>query len=127
MYQFELTTGECGVSFIDDGLTEGGQAYVEALLVIILEPGVQEAWDVSRKIRCLWEGNLEQTVTFPLTINMLEQKLLTFSGDTASVSLEIQVSPTPNLPSPMLVVRVILRRSIQDSGCATANESTWGS
>lgn len=36
-------------------------------------------------------GNLEQTVTFPLSVNILEQKLLTFSGDTASVSLEIQV------------------------------------
>ncbi len=91
MYQFDMMTGQCGVAFIDAGLTEGGQAYVEGLLVIIVEPGVQEAWDAARKIRCLWEGNLEQTVTFPLSVNMLEQKLLTFSGDTATVALEIQV------------------------------------
>jgi len=79
------------VAFIDSGLTSGGQAYVEGMLVIILEPGVQEAWDAARKIRCLWEGNIDQTVTFPLSINMLESQTLTFSGDTATASLELQV------------------------------------
>lgn len=91
VYQFDMVVGQCGVAFIDSGLTSGGQAYVEGMLVIILEPGVQEAWDASRRIRCLWEGNIDQTVTFPLSINMLDSQTLTFSGDTASASLEIQV------------------------------------
>jgi hypothetical protein len=86
-----MVVGQCGVAFIDSGLTSGGQAYVEGMLVIIVEPGVQEAWDAARRIRCLWEGNIDQTVTFPLSINMLESQTLTFSGDTASASLEIQV------------------------------------
>lgn len=41
VYQFEMVVGSCGVAFIDSGLTSGGQAYVEGMLVIILEPGVQ--------------------------------------------------------------------------------------
>jgi len=91
MYQFDMTVGQCGVAFIDSGLTAGGQAYVEGVLIIILEPGVQEAWDASRRLRCLWEGNLDQTVTFPLSINMLDSQTLTYSGDTVSATLEIQV------------------------------------
>lgn len=86
-----MVVGQCGISFIDAGLTSGGMAYVEGTLVAILEPGVQEAWDSARRIRCLWEGNIDQTVTFPLAINMPDSQTLTFSGDTASASLEIQV------------------------------------
>ncbi|XP_021949696.1 uncharacterized protein LOC110847138 isoform X1 [Folsomia candida] len=106
VYQFEMVVGQCGVAYIDSGLTSGGQAHVEGMLVIILEPGVQEAWDEARRIRCLWEGNIDQTVTYPLSLNMLESQTLTFSGDTASANLEIQSGRGPRAPSVQGLVRV---------------------
>ncbi len=108
IYQFDMVEGQCGVSFIDAGLTSGGMAYVEGTLVAILEPGVQEAWDAARRIRCLWEGTIDQTVTFPLAINVLDSQTLTFSGDTASASLEIQVLPFFNTFSLFCIEFLIL-------------------
>lgn len=36
VYQFDMVVGQCGISFIDAGLTSGGMAYVEGTLVAIL-------------------------------------------------------------------------------------------
>lgn len=83
--------GQCGASFIDSGLKDGGQAYVDAVMVVIHEPGVQEAFDAARRIRCLWEGSIDQTVSFPLSLSQLDSQTLTFSGDTATANLQIQV------------------------------------
>lgn len=52
---------------------------------------VQQVWDVIRTVRCLWEGNLNKALSIALNIGMLNQEVVTFSGDTATARLDIQV------------------------------------
>ncbi|CAL8095448.1 unnamed protein product [Orchesella dallaii] len=106
VYQFDMVVGQCGVAYIDSNLFDGGMAYVEGTVVTILEPGVQEAWDAARKVRCIWEGSIDQTVTFPLSINTLDSEILTFNGDTASASLEIQSGRGPRAQPVQGLVRI---------------------
>lgn len=52
---------------------------------------ILQAWDVIRTVRCLWEGNLNKALSIALNIGMLNQEVVTFSGDTATARLDIQV------------------------------------
>ncbi|KAK2721972.1 hypothetical protein QYM36_002512 [Artemia franciscana] len=61
-YTFTLVLNQCGTQFIDE-LGSGGQAYLENTVVIQMEEGIQEVWDTSRQIRCLWKGQLDKTVS----------------------------------------------------------------
>jgi len=51
-----------------------------------------QVWDVIRTVRCLWEGNLNKALSIALNIGMLNQEVVTFSGDTATARLDIQVT-----------------------------------
>jgi len=42
-------------------------------------------------VRCLWEGNIKESLSVSLAIGMLSQEIVTFSGDTAIARLDIQV------------------------------------
>ena len=42
---------------------------------------------------------MEKTVTYAFNIDMLDSQIVTFSGDTASATLDIQVGKGPNAPS----------------------------
>lgn len=48
-------------------------------------------WDTIRRVRCLWEGNIKESLSVSLAIGMLSQEIVTFSGDTAIARLDIQV------------------------------------
>jgi hypothetical protein len=50
-----------------------------------------QVWDTVRRVRCLWEGNIRESLSVSLAIGMLSQEIVTFSGDTAVAHLEIQV------------------------------------
>lgn len=59
------------------------------------EPGIQEVWDTVRRVRCLWEGNINKALTVNFSVDMLKQEIVTFSGDTAVAKLDIQVGRGP--------------------------------
>ena len=42
-------------------------------------------------MRCLWEGNIKESLSVSLAVGMLNQEIVTFSGDTAVARLDIQV------------------------------------
>jgi hypothetical protein len=48
-------------------------------------------WDTVRRVRCLWEGNIKESLSVSLAIGMLSQETVAFSGDTAIAHLDIQV------------------------------------
>jgi hypothetical protein len=50
-----------------------------------------QVWDTIRRVRCLWEGNIKESLSVSLAIGMLNQETVTFSGDTAVARLDIQV------------------------------------
>jgi hypothetical protein len=50
-----------------------------------------QVWDTVRRVRCLWEGNIKESLSVSLAIGMLNQEIVTFSGDTAVAHLDIQV------------------------------------
>jgi hypothetical protein len=52
---------------------------------------VLQVWDTVRRVRCLWEGNIRESLSVSLAVGMLNQEIVTFSGDTAVARLEIQV------------------------------------
>ncbi|KAJ4435288.1 hypothetical protein ANN_17898, partial [Periplaneta americana] len=90
-FSFTVRLNACGTQFIDQ-FKEGGQAYLENVLVFQNEPGIQEVWDTVRRVRCLWEGNIKESLSVNLAIGMLSQEIVTFSGDTAVAHLDIQAS-----------------------------------
>lgn len=48
-----------------------------------------------RRVRCLWEGNINKALTVNFSVDMLNQEIVTFSGDTAVAKLDIQVGRGP--------------------------------
>ncbi|XP_076681474.1 uncharacterized protein LOC143375823 isoform X2 [Andrena cerasifolii] len=94
-YSFTVSLDSCGTQFINDFEGEAGQAYLENVLVLQNEPGIQEVWDTIRRVRCLWEGNINKALTVNFSVDMLRQEIVTFSGDTATAKLDIQVGRGP--------------------------------
>lgn len=62
------------------------------------EPSIQEVWDTVRRVRCLWEGNINQTLRMNLSVDMLNQEIIAFNGDTAVTKLGIQIGRGPFAP-----------------------------
>nr|CAD7263030.1 unnamed protein product [Timema shepardi] len=94
-YSFTVRLDSCGTQFIER-FKEEGQAYLENVLVLQNEPGIQEVWDTVRRVRCLWEGSLNKALSVALSVGMLREEAVTFSGDTALARLDIQQRLTGN-------------------------------
>lgn len=105
-YSFTVNLDSCGTEFINDFEGEAGQAYLENVLVLQNEPGIQEVWDTVRRVRCLWEGNINKALTVSLSVDMLNQEIVTFSGDTATAKLDIQVGKGPFAPAATGLVKI---------------------
>ncbi|XP_012165181.1 uncharacterized protein LOC100646467 isoform X2 [Bombus terrestris] len=105
-YSFTLSLNSCGTQFINDFAGQAGQAYLENVLVLQNEPGIQEVWDTVRRVRCLWEGNINKALTVNFSVDMLNQEIVTFSGDTASAKLDIQVGRGPFAPTADGLVKI---------------------
>ncbi|XP_039314419.1 uncharacterized protein LOC105196110 [Solenopsis invicta] len=97
-YSFKVNLGSCGTKFINDFESATGQAYLENVLVLQNEPDIQEVWDTVRRVQCIWKGNINQTLTTNLSVDMLNQEIVTFNGDTATVKLDIQIGKGPFAP-----------------------------
>ncbi|KYQ48046.1 hypothetical protein ALC60_13006 [Trachymyrmex zeteki] len=97
-YSFTVNLDSCGTQFINDFTGPAGQAYLENVLVLQNEPSIQEVWDTVRRVRCLWEGNINQTLRMNLSVDMLNQEIIAFNGDTAVTKLGIQIGRGPFAP-----------------------------
>lgn len=75
-------------------------------LLLKNEPGIQEVWDTVRRVRCLWEGNINKALTVNLSVDMLNQEIVTFSGDTATARLDIQTGRGPFAPTADGLVKI---------------------
>ncbi|KAJ8962509.1 hypothetical protein NQ318_000899 [Aromia moschata] len=93
-HSFTVNLNMCGTEFINAFDTQG-QSYLENVLVMQNEPGIQEIWDTVRAVRCLWEGNLKETLSVALSVGMLSQEIVTFSGDTAMAKLDVVLGKGP--------------------------------
>ncbi|XP_066582170.1 uncharacterized protein [Prorops nasuta] len=105
-YSFTVSLDSCGTQFINDFEGEAGQAYLENVLVLQNEPGIQEVWDTVRRVRCLWEGNINKALSVSLSVDMLNQEIVTFSGDTATAKLDIQIGKGPFAPAADGLVKI---------------------
>ncbi|KAG8302406.1 hypothetical protein J6590_033002 [Homalodisca vitripennis] len=65
-----------------------------------------QVWDSIRSVRCLWEGNLNKAVSVALSVGMLSQEIVTFSGDTATARLDIQMGRGPFAPAATGLVKI---------------------
>nr|XP_018909745.1 PREDICTED: uncharacterized protein LOC109038928 [Bemisia tabaci] len=104
-FAFSVMLNSCGTQFID-GIMEGKQAYLENVLVLQGEPGIQEVWDTIRAVRCLWEGNLNKALSVALTVGTPNAELVAFSGDTATAKLDIQMGKGPFAPAATGLVKI---------------------
>ncbi|XP_039299317.1 uncharacterized protein LOC120355083 isoform X2 [Nilaparvata lugens] len=104
-YNFTVMLNSCGTQFVDE-FSQGKQAYLENVLVLQNEIGIQEVWDSVRSVRCLWEGNLNKALSVALSVGMLNQEVVTFSGDTATARLDIQMGRGPFAPSANGLVKI---------------------
>ncbi|CAG5054935.1 unnamed protein product [Parnassius apollo] len=104
-YSFTVSLNTCGTRFFSDFENEG-QAYLENVLVLQNEPGIQEVWDHIRRVRCLWEGNLTKQLVSSLSVGMLNQITSNFSGDTAMARLDIQTGKGPFAPEANGLVKI---------------------
>ncbi|CAH1117180.1 unnamed protein product [Phaedon cochleariae] len=93
-YTFTVNLNMCGTEFIN-AFDSQGKSYLENVLVIQNELGIQEIWDTVRSVRCLWEGNLKDHLSVGLMVGMLTQEIVTFSGDTATARLDILLGRGP--------------------------------
>ncbi|KAE8752514.1 hypothetical protein FOCC_FOCC000636 [Frankliniella occidentalis] len=104
-YTFTVMLNSCGTQFVDD-FQGAGQAYLENVIVLQNEEGIQEVWDSIRSVRCLWEGNLKQALTVALSVGNLNQEIVTFGGDTGMAKLDIQVGRGPFAPTANGLVKI---------------------
>ncbi|KAG6449635.1 hypothetical protein O3G_MSEX006148 [Manduca sexta] len=104
-YSFTVSLNTCGTRFFSDFQNEG-QAYLENVLVLQNEAGIQEVWDHIRRVRCLWEGNLTKQLVSSLSVGMLNQITSNFSGDTAMARLDIQTGRGPFAPEANGLVKI---------------------
>ncbi|XP_053630098.1 uncharacterized protein [Cherax quadricarinatus] len=109
-FEFVVTVGTCGTQYVE---APGGPPYLENIIVIQNEPGIQEVWDTARGVRCVFDGALgrgdqSQTVKAALNVDMLEQHVVTFPADNklASASLDIQIGRGPFAPSASGMVKI---------------------
>ncbi|GLH04823.1 Uncharacterized protein GBIM_10450, partial [Gryllus bimaculatus] len=63
-------------------------------------------WDTVRRVRCLWEGNINKALRVDLSVDMLSQETVTFSGDTAVARLDIQMGRGPFAPKATGLVKI---------------------
>ncbi|KAG5884619.1 hypothetical protein JTB14_023816 [Gonioctena quinquepunctata] len=61
-YTFTVNLNMCGTQFVNAFETIS-QSYLENVLVIQNEAGIQEIWDTIRSVRCLWEGSLKEQLS----------------------------------------------------------------
>ncbi|KAF5274406.1 hypothetical protein FQA39_LY07286 [Lamprigera yunnana] len=104
-YSFVVSLNSCGTEFINAFDTEG-KSYLENVLVLQNEVGIQEVWDTVRAVRCLWEGNLKKVLNVELSVDMLNQEIVTFSGDTAMARLDIQRGRGPFAPTATGLIKI---------------------
>ncbi|CAH0403088.1 unnamed protein product [Chilo suppressalis] len=104
-FSFTVSLNKCGTRFFSDFQNEG-QAYLENVLVLQNEPGIQEVWDHIRRVRCLWEGNLTRQLVSSVSVGMLNQITSNFSGDTAMARLDIQTGRGPFAPEANGLVKI---------------------
>ncbi|XP_041975818.1 uncharacterized protein LOC121730720 isoform X4 [Aricia agestis] len=104
-FSFTVSLDKCGTRFFSDFENEG-QAYLENVLVLQNEPGIQEVWDHIRRVRCLWEGNLTKQLVSSLSVGMLNQITSNFSGDTAMARLDIQSGRGPFAPEANGLIKI---------------------
>lgn len=104
-FSFTVSLNTCGTRFFSDFENEG-QAYLENVLVLQNEPGIQEVWDHIRRVRCLWEGNLTKQLVSSLSVGMLNQITSNFSGDTAMARLDIQTGRGPFAPEANGLIKI---------------------
>ncbi|CAG9766515.1 unnamed protein product [Ceutorhynchus assimilis] len=93
-YTFTVNLDMCGTQFVN-GFDSENQSYLENVLVLQNEAGIQEVWDTVRSVRCLWEGNLKDSLSVALSVDMLSQEIVTFSGDTAMAKLDVVLGRGP--------------------------------
>ncbi|XP_056638948.1 uncharacterized protein LOC130446607 [Diorhabda sublineata] len=93
-YTFTVNLNMCGTEFVNAFDTEG-RSYLENVLVLQNEAGIQEVWDTVRSVRCLWEGSLKEQLSVTLMVGMLSQEIVTFSGDTAVAKLDVVLGRGP--------------------------------
>lgn len=104
-YTFTVSLNSCGTEFVNAFDTQG-QSYLENVLVLQNEAGIQEVWDTIRSVRCLWAGNLRKELNVALSVGMLNQEIVTFSGDTAMARLDIQLGRGPFAPNANGLVKI---------------------
>lgn len=54
----------------------------------------------------MWEGNINKALSVNLSVDMLNQEIVTFSGDTAVAKLDIQVGKGPFAPAADGLVKI---------------------
>ncbi|KAF2345188.1 Zona pellucida domain [Trinorchestia longiramus] len=98
---------QCGTKFVE---MKGKPAFLENVLIIQNEPGIQEVWDSARGIRCVFDGkggDVTQKVTAALAVSKIDQQVVSFSADTqATATLDIQVGRGPFAPSAAGLVKI---------------------
>ncbi|XP_018346842.1 PREDICTED: LOW QUALITY PROTEIN: uncharacterized protein LOC108751254 [Trachymyrmex septentrionalis] len=105
-YSFTVNLDSCGTQFFNDFVGPTGQAYLENVLVLQNEPSIQEVWDTVRRVQCLWEGNINQTLRMNLSVDMLNQEIITFNGDTVITKLDIQIGRGPFAPTANGLIKI---------------------
>ncbi|XP_050306190.1 mediator of DNA damage checkpoint protein 1-like isoform X2 [Anthonomus grandis grandis] len=93
-YSFTVNLEMCGTQFVTAGEI-ADQSYLENVLVIQNESGIQEVWDTVRSVRCLWGQNVKDTLSVAFSIGMLSQEIVTFSGDVAMAKLDVVLGRGP--------------------------------
>ncbi|XP_018357547.1 PREDICTED: cell wall protein RBR3-like, partial [Trachymyrmex cornetzi] len=105
-YSFTVNLDSCGTQFLNDFASPAGQAYLENVLVLQNEPSIQEVWDTVRRVRCLWEGNINKALRMNLSVDILNQEIIAFNGDTATTKLDIQIGRGPFAPTANGLVQI---------------------
>ncbi|KAL1455149.1 hypothetical protein WDU94_009264 [Cyamophila willieti] len=102
-YTIDVQLNSCGTEFIDE-FNQGRPAYLENVLVFQNEPGIQEAWDFIKRVRCTWEKSLNKSVSVGLSVDKIKEDISNFSGDTAEVNMDVKVGYGPyNEPATGLI------------------------
>ena len=97
--QLNISMTECGTETFEEqieGSTELKTGFSN-ILIMQMDPEVQEVWDTARKIKCEWVEYIQKHVEFqPFEVDMLDFEEVKFEGDSVECFMDLQAGKYPD-------------------------------
>ncbi|XP_055357630.1 uncharacterized protein LOC129602593 [Paramacrobiotus metropolitanus] len=98
-FTFTIPINACGTQSGNDDTKSPPIRYIENTIIMQNDAMIQQLTDVARKVRCNWNSNFRNTITFtPFRVDMGIATSVNFNGDDVTTAMSVQVGRGPFAP-----------------------------